>query len=90
MERPRRILGCDVLCNRMCFSDAECEHEMRLIPCKVQCLKLLTHLKWLAELLPDNKHIDHEAEERMYQLGKNSAGQLHNNPPQIFTRSGNI
>ena len=27
MERAGRMLGCDVLCNRLCFSDAECEHH---------------------------------------------------------------
>ena len=36
MERAGRILGCDVLCNRLCFSEAECEHDLRLIPCKVE------------------------------------------------------
>ena len=36
MERVGRALGCAVLCNRLCFSDAECEHTLRLIPCKVE------------------------------------------------------
>ena len=35
LERAGRTLGCDVLCNRICFSDAECEHQLRLIPRKV-------------------------------------------------------
>ena len=36
MERAGRMLGCDVVCNRVCFSDAECEHNLRLLPCKVE------------------------------------------------------
>ena len=36
LERVGRMLGCDVVCNRMCFSDAECEHQLRLLPCKVE------------------------------------------------------
>ena len=36
IERAGRVFGCDVLCNRICFSDAECEHDLRLIPCKVE------------------------------------------------------
>ena len=36
IERAGRAFGCDVLCNRLCFSDAECEHNLRLIPCKVE------------------------------------------------------
>ena len=53
MERAGRILGCDVLCNRMCFSDAECEHEMRLIPCKVEVSATSDTPEVVAELLPD-------------------------------------
>ena len=36
LERVGRMLGCDVVCNRICFSDAECEHQLRLLPCKVE------------------------------------------------------
>ena len=36
LERAGRVLGCSVLCNRLCFSDAECEHQLRLIPCKIE------------------------------------------------------
>ena len=36
MERAGRVFGCDVVCNRLCFSDAECEHSLRLLPCKVE------------------------------------------------------
>ena len=53
MERAGRILGCDVLCNRVCFSDAECEHEMRLIPCKVEVSATSDTPEVVAELLLD-------------------------------------
>ena len=53
MERAGRILGCDVLCNRLCFSDAECEHEMRLIPCKVEVSATSDTPEVVAELLLD-------------------------------------
>ena len=36
LERAGRVLGYSALCNRLCFSDAECEHELRLVPCKVE------------------------------------------------------
>ena len=69
MERAGRILGCDVLCNRMCFSDAECEHEMRLIPCKVEVSATSYIPEVVAELLPGNEEGEHETEEWMYQIG---------------------
>ena len=78
MERAGRILGCDVLCNRMCFSDAECEHEMRLIPCKVEVSATSDTPEVVAELLPGNEEAEHEAEEWMYQIGKNSAWENYN------------
>ena len=36
LERAGRVLGYSALCNRLCFSDTECEHELRLVPCKVE------------------------------------------------------
>ena len=36
IERAGRVFGCDVLCNRLCFSDAECEHKVLLLPCRVE------------------------------------------------------
>ena len=78
MERAGRILGCDVLCNRMCFSDAECEHEMRLIPCKVEVSATSDTPEVVAELLPGNEEAEHETEEWMYQIGKNSAWENYN------------
>ena len=78
MERAGRILGCDVLCNRMCFSDAECEHEMRLIPCKVEVSATSDTPEVVAELLPGNEEAEHETEEWMYQIGKNGEWDQYN------------
>ena len=78
MERAGRILGCDVLCNRMCFSDAECEHEMRLIPCKVEVSATSYTPEVVAELLPGNEEAEHETEEWMYQIGKNKKWENYN------------
>ena len=78
MERAGRILGCDVLCNRMCFSDAECEHEMRLIPCKVEVSATADTPEVVAELLPDNEQGSLATEEWMYHIGKNSEWENYN------------
>ena len=78
MERAGRVLGCDVLCNRMCFSDAECEHEMRLIPCKVEVSATSDTPEVVAELLPGNEEAEHETEEWMYQIGKNGEWENYN------------
>ena len=78
MERAGRILGCDVLCNRMCFSEAECEHEMRLIPCKVEVSATSDTPEVVAELLPGTKAADPETEEWMYQIGENSEWENYN------------
>ena len=78
MERAGRILGCDVLCNRTCFSDAECEHEMRLIPCKVEVSATSDTPEVVAELLPGNEEADHATEEWMYQIGKNKKWENYN------------
>ena len=78
MERAGRILGCDVLCNRMCFSDAECEHEMRLIPCKVEVSATSDTPEVVAELLLDSGRSASPTEEWMYQIGKNSEWENYN------------
>ena len=78
MEHAGRILGCDVLCNRLCFSDAECEHEMRLIPCKVEVSATSDTPEVVAELLPGNEEAEHPVEEWMYQIGKNSEWENYN------------
>ena len=86
MERAGRILGCDVLCNRLCFSDAECEHELRLIPCKVEVSATSDTPEVVAELLLDNEQADHATEEWMYQIGKNSDWDQYNTTVQKYLK----
>ena len=78
MERAGRILGCDVLCNRVCFSDAECEHEMRLIPCKVEVSATSDTPEVVAELILNTESADRVTEEWMYQIGKSSEWENYN------------
>ena len=78
MERAERILGCDVLCNRMCFSEAECEHEMRLIPCKVEVSATSDTPEVVAELLPDTAPSMDTSIEWMYQIGKSKKWENYN------------
>ena len=78
MERAGRILGCDVLCNRVCFSEAECEHEMRLIPCKVEVSATSDTPEVVAELLPDTAPSMDTSMEWMYQIGKNKKWENYN------------
>ena len=78
MERAGRILGCDVLCNRVCFSDAECEHEMRLLPCKVEVSATSDTPEVVAELLPSTAPSREANGEWMYQIGKNSEWENYN------------
>ena len=69
MERAGRFFGCDVLCNRLCFSDAECEHDLRLIPCKVEVDTGCEH-EVVAELLvPHDIEYSTAADEWMYMIG---------------------
>ena len=69
IERAGRVLGCDVLCNRLCFSDAECEHNLRLIPCKVE-LAANCEVEVLGELVvPLEAPAETEVDEWMYQIG---------------------
>ena len=69
LERAGRMLECDVVCNRMCFSDAECEHDLRLLPCKVE-LAPCCEAEVVAELMP-NQETGHGTvvEEWMYVVG---------------------
>ena len=86
MERAGRILGCDVLCNRMCFSDAECEHEMRLIPCKVEVSATSDTPEVVAELLLDMARSSIAEEEWMYQIGKNKKWENYNTTVQKYLK----
>ena len=71
IERAGRVLGCDVLCNRLCFSDAECEHNLRLIPCKVE-LAANCEAEVLGELVVPTEGPTRtgECDEWMYQIGE--------------------
>ena len=86
MERAGRILGCDVLCNRMCFSDAECEHMLRLIPCKVDMSAGCDAPEVVAELLPGDALLNSPAEEWMYQVGKNAAWETYNTSVRSYLK----
>ena len=71
MERAGRFFGCNVLCNRLCVSDAEYEHTLRLIPCKVE-VDGCAH-DAVAELVTDGLGEEKERktdDEWMYQIGK--------------------
>ena len=69
LERAGRVLGCSVLCNRLCFSDAECEHQLRLIPCKIE-LAAGCDAEVVAELVvPKGAATTSPAEEWMYVVG---------------------
>ena len=69
LERVGRMLGCDVVCNRMCFSDAECEHQLRLLPCKVEVASGC-EAQVVAELIVSEEEETAEtADEWMYMIG---------------------
>ena len=68
MERAGRMLGCDVLCNRLCFSDAECEHDLRLLPCKVEVASGC-EAQPVAELVSKQEETLTATKEWMYQIG---------------------
>ena len=70
MERAGRMFGCDVICNRLCFSDAECEHDLRLIPCKVE-MASTCEAEVVAELVvPQGEPTGTVVGEWMYQVGE--------------------
>ena len=73
VERAGRVLGCDVLCNRICFSDAECEHQLRLVPCKVEfatgCVAVVAELMVSAADASDHNLNTQSANEWMYAIG---------------------
>ena len=68
LERVGRMLGCDVVCNRMCFSDAECEHQLRLLPCKVEVASGC-EAQVVAELIAKQEDTAVSADEWMYMIG---------------------
>ena len=69
VERAGRSFGAPVLCNRVAFSDGECSHQMRLIPCKVQVAPDGPP-EIVAELLVPSYNGPTPAKEWMYQIGR--------------------
>ena len=68
LERVGRMLGCDVVCNRMCFSDAECEHQLRLLPCKVEVASGC-EAQVVAEVIAKQEDTTVSVDEWMYMIG---------------------
>ena len=68
LERVGRMLGCDVVCNRMCFSDAECEHQLRLLPCKVEVASGC-EAQVVAEVIAKQEDTAVSVDEWMYMIG---------------------
>ena len=85
MERAGRMLGCDVVCNRMCFSDAECEHDLRLLPCKVEVARDC-EAQVVAELVSKEEETSTAADEWMYQIGGKKHWDLYNTAVRGYLR----
>ena len=86
LERAGRVLGCSVLCNRLCFSDAECEHELRLIPCKIE-LAAGCDVEVVAELVvPKGATTTSPVEEWMYVVGGKKDWEDYNLAVRSFMR----
>ena len=74
MERAGRVLGVSVVCNRMCFSEAQFEHQLRLLPCLVEVDAGCEALS-VAELVFDRNLANTEEDcggEWMYTVQKNN------------------
>ena len=69
LERAGRMLGCDVVCNRMCFVDAECEHQLRLLPCKVEVASGC-EAQVVAEVMAPERKTAGAVDEWMYMIGE--------------------
>ena len=86
LERAGRVLGCSVLCNRLCFSDAECEHELRLIPCKIE-LAAGCDAEVVAELVvPKGATTTSPVDEWMYVVGGKKDWEDYNLAVRSFLR----
>ena len=85
MERAGRMLGCDVVCNRLCFSDAECEHDLRLLPCKVEVARDC-EAQVVAELVSKEEETSTATDEWMYQIGKEKHWDLYNTVVRGYLR----
>ena len=86
LERAGRVLGCSVLCNRLCFSDAECEHQLRLIPCKIE-LAAGCDAEVVAEVLvPRGATTTSPVDEWMYVVGGKKDWEDYNLAVRSFMR----
>ena len=85
LERAGRMLGCDVVCNRMCFSDAECEHQLRLLPCKVEVASGC-EAQVVAELIAKQENTAETADEWMYMIGGKKEWEEYNNAVRGYLR----
>ena len=87
MERAGRVFGCAVLCNRFCFSDAECEHPLRLIPCKVE-VDRGCEAEVVAELLVADtpKGRAERREEWMYVIGGRTHWEDYNETVKLYLK----
>ena len=87
LERVGRMLGCDVVCNRMCFSDAECEHQLRLLPCKVEVASGC-EAQVVAELIAKQENTAVSADEWMYMIGGKKHWEEYNTAVRGYLRGG--
>ena len=85
LERAGRVLGCSVLCNRLCFKESECEHHLRLVPCKVEVGESREEV--VAELVvPKEAAADTPEAEWMYMLEGNKQGEQYNTAVRGYLR----
>ena len=89
IERAGRVFGCDVLCNRLCFSDAECEHNLRLIPCKVRVAED-SEDEVVAELLIDKEKGPVTVTEWMYAVGEKKEWDDYNLAVRQYLKDGTV
>ena len=85
VERAGRVFGCDILCNRLCFIDAECEHHLRLLPCRVE-LGALRDPEVVAELPLVVQDAPPIAGEWLYMIGGKKIWASYNTAVQRFLR----
>ena len=85
LERVGRMLGCDVVCNRMCFSDAECEHQLRLLPCKVEVASGC-EAQVVAEVMAQLSAAEEAVDEWMYMIGERKHWEEYNNTVRGYLR----
>ena len=70
IERAGGALCAPVLCNQLCFSNSECEHELRLVPCKLHTtVDGADNPVLVAELLVPAKAVVEAVDEWMYLVG---------------------